>query len=92
MQAKARKSKMSLSKYCRTCALEKEIIVIEGLGKLIPELNKIGSNINQIAYMLNSYSVQDYNFLAIKLEIESLVEEVYYVLRKEENNGDFETD
>ncbi|MFI3254978.1 MAG: hypothetical protein R3Y63_11695 [Eubacteriales bacterium] len=46
LKAKARTSQMSQSKYCRTCALDKEIIVIEGLGKLIPELNKIGSNIN----------------------------------------------
>lgn len=83
---------MSQSKYYRTCALNKEIIVIEGLEKLIPELNKIGSNINQISYMLNSYSIRNHDFFTIKVQVENLVEEVYQILRKEENDGDSETD
>ena len=50
---KARRAKISVSDFCRKAALEKEVRFIEGLDKLIYDLNKIGVNINQIARAAN---------------------------------------
>ena len=50
---KARRAKLSVSDFCRKAVLKKEIKHIEGLTEHLYELNKIGSNINQIAIAAN---------------------------------------
>lgn len=47
--SKARRAKISVSDFCRKAVLEKLIIHIDGLPDYLYELNKIGTNINQIA-------------------------------------------
>jgi len=56
---KAAKSKLDRSKYIRKVALEQPIINIDMsyLNDLIFEINKIGTNINQIAKHTNGYNV-----------------------------------
>ena len=44
---KAERAKISVSTYVRKAALEKEIIVIDGLREMMPELHAIGNNLNQ---------------------------------------------
>ena len=51
--AKARRAKISVSDFCRKAVLEKEVRYIEGLSSIVYELNKIGTNINQIAVAAN---------------------------------------
>jgi hypothetical protein len=51
--AKARRARVSVSDFCRKAALEKKVIYIEGLPALVYELNKIGTNMNQIAAAAN---------------------------------------
>ena len=47
--SKARRAKISVSDFCRKAVTEADVKYIEGLPKLIYELNKIGTNLNQIA-------------------------------------------
>ena len=51
---KIKKSKMTKSDYLRTLALGKEIVIIEDFKEFFIELKKQGTNINQIARVLNS--------------------------------------
>jgi hypothetical protein len=51
--SKARRAKISVSDFCRKAVLEKQVRYIEGLPELVFELNKIGTNINQIAASAN---------------------------------------
>ena len=51
---KINKSKMNKSDYLRTVALGKEIVVIEDFKEFFIEIKKQGTNINQIARILNS--------------------------------------
>jgi len=44
---KAKRAKISVSAYVRKTALEKEIIIIDGLREMMPELHAIGNNLNQ---------------------------------------------
>ncbi|MEX0093225.1 plasmid mobilization relaxosome protein MobC, partial [Clostridium butyricum] len=40
--------------YLTKCALDKEIIVVEDLQKIFIELKRQGTNLNQIAKLINS--------------------------------------
>jgi hypothetical protein len=51
---KIKKSKLKKSDFLRKTVLEKEIIVIEDFKEFFIELKKQGTNINQIARILNS--------------------------------------
>lgn len=44
---KAKRAKISVSAYVRKAALDKEILVIDGLRELLPQLGAIGNNLNQ---------------------------------------------
>ena len=50
---------MSVSEYLRACALDKQIVVIEGADKVADELRRIGVNVNQIAHAVNSGFIYD---------------------------------
>lgn len=49
---------VTLSRYVRNSCLEKEIILIDDLKEFAKELNKIGTNLNQIARLCNEGFVQ----------------------------------
>ncbi len=51
---KIEKSKLKKSDFLRKTVLEKEIVIIEDFKEFFIELKKHGTNINQIARVLNS--------------------------------------
>ena len=53
LQSRVRKTKMKLSEFCRKAVFDKKIIHVEGLTECLYELNKIGTNVNQIAVAAN---------------------------------------
>lgn len=50
---KVKRSKLNQSEYLLKCALDKEIIVIDGLHEMTIELKRIGNNLNQITRAVN---------------------------------------
>jgi hypothetical protein len=64
--SKARRAKISLSDFCRKAVMEKEVKYIEGLDGIVYELNKIGTNINQIAVAANQGRDVSLTMAAIK--------------------------
>ncbi len=50
---KAYQSRLTLNEYVKKSALDKDIIVVDGLKDLLVEIKKIGVNVNQIARKLN---------------------------------------
>jgi len=54
IETKAYSSYRLVSMYLRDCALDKEIIVIDGVKELTIELRRIGNNLNQITKAVNS--------------------------------------
>lgn len=54
-------SDLSISEYLRRCALDKPIIVMEGVDQIAYELRAIGNNLNQITRAVNSGYVQAVN-------------------------------
>ena len=54
-------SDLSISEYLRRCALEKQIVAVNGLDDVARELRAIGNNLNQITRAVNSGYVQAVN-------------------------------
>ena len=54
IEEKALSSYRTPSMYLRDCALDKKIIVIEGIDELSVELRRIGNNLNQLTRAVNS--------------------------------------
>lgn len=51
IRAKAKRSKRSVTDYLTACALNKKIVVIDGVDKLLPELKAQGRNLNQLTML-----------------------------------------
>ena len=51
-------SDLSISEYLRRCALDKQIVAVNGLDDVARELRAIGNNLNQITRAVNSGYVQ----------------------------------
>ncbi|MDR0829671.1 MAG: MobC family plasmid mobilization relaxosome protein [Prevotellaceae bacterium] len=54
LKANARIARMSMSQYVMHLVENRPIVVVNSLPKFIAELNKIGTNINQIAHQANT--------------------------------------
>lgn len=63
---KAEKAKANLSVYVRSASMNKEIVVIDGLREMIPELNSIGNNLNQTTVLLRMGNIKNSSFDVIK--------------------------
>ena len=54
IEEKAFSSYRTPSMYLRDCALDKKIIVVNGIDELTSELRKIGNNLNQLTRAVNA--------------------------------------
>lgn len=66
IQRKADKAKLNMTAYITMSALQKQIIVIDGLEKIIGELKSIGRNINQLTTLCNMGKIQSVGLAEIK--------------------------
>lgn len=55
---KSEEAEMTLSEYLIEQGLERDIIIIEDVKKLVYELRKIGNNINQLTHLANSGTIK----------------------------------
>ena len=55
---KVESSDLSISEYLRRCALDKQIVAVNGLDDVARELRAIGNNLNQITRAVNSGYIQ----------------------------------
>ena len=53
LQQKILESGKNQQEYILSCVLEKQIVNMDGIKELIPELKRIGNNLNQIAKRCN---------------------------------------
>ena len=69
IEEKAYSSYRTPSMYLRDCALDKKIIVINGVDELAVELRKIGNNLNQLTRAVNSGYVREIDLQSTKEEV-----------------------
>lgn len=51
IKRKANKAKMSVTDYITKSALDKKIIIIDGLSEIVSRLKKIGNSLNQLTML-----------------------------------------
>lgn len=79
IKQKVEKSKLNQSDYIRKVALQKDIIVIEGLNELTIELKRIGNNLNQLTRLSHEGKVNCSRELQ---DINGEMKEVWQLLRQ----------
>ena len=63
LQEKISESGKNQQEYILSCVLEKQIVNTDGIKELIPELKRVGNNLNQIAHALNGGRYYQYNLI-----------------------------
>ena len=76
---KIEKSKLNQNEYLLKSALDKEIVIIEGLPEMTLELKKIGNNLNQLTKSVHQGKVNCKDELS---EINEEMKEVWQLLRQ----------
>jgi uncharacterized protein (DUF1778 family) len=76
IQRKAQEARMSISSYVMFLAESRPIFVIDALPKFILELNRVGTNINQIAKVANEQKYANPEFSKMLRENMRVVEDI----------------
>ena len=63
LQERVQESGKSQQEYILSCVLNKPITNTDGIKELIPELKRVGNNLNQIAHALNGGRYYQYNLI-----------------------------
>ena len=72
IEEKAFSSYRTPSMYLRDCALDKKIVVINGVDEFASELRKIGNNLNQLTKAVNSGYCYEVDLRETKEEVARL--------------------
>lgn len=62
----AQKADMDMTGYITTSALNKQIVVVDGLDRMIAELKGIGRNLNQLTTLCNMGKIQCLDLADVK--------------------------
>ena len=72
IKSQIEKSKLNTSEYLLRTAMDKDIIVVDGLEEIIMQLRKIGNNINQLTKLCNQGRITNINLEDVKKEVKSI--------------------
>lgn len=79
---KAQRYKLSLSDFVLGSALDKKIVVVDGLGEVAKQQKTIGRNLNQIATLANMDRLTAVNFQPLLDEHRKVTELIGQLLRE----------
>jgi len=74
---KAEQAKMTLTDFITTAALDKPVVVIDGLDKVSAELKGIGRNLNQLTTLCNMGKIQCLDLSEIKKDFGAVFDSLY---------------
>lgn len=83
IKSKIEKSKLNTSEYLLRTAIDKDIIVIDGLEKIIMQLRKIGNNLNQLTKLCNQGRLTNINLEDVKKEMKSIWQLLSLLIQKQ---------
>jgi len=73
---RAEKAKLSMSAFILSVALNKEIIIIEGLDESLVELKAIGRNLNQLTTLCNMGKIEALELADLKQQFGDVLESI----------------
>lgn len=83
IKSKIEKSKLNTSEYLLRTAMDKDIIVVNGLKEIIIQLRKIGNNINQLTKLCNQGRLTNINLKDVKKEMKSIWQLLNLLIQKQ---------
>ena len=83
IKSKIEKSKLNTSEYLLRTAMDKDIIVIDGLEEIIMQLRKIGNNINQLTKLCNQGRLTNINLEDVKKKMKSIWQLLNLLIQKQ---------
>ena len=83
IKSKIENSKLNTSEYLLRTAIDKDIIVIDGLEEIIMQLRKIGNNINQLTKLCNQGKITNINLEVVKKEMKSIWQLLNLLIQKQ---------
>ena len=83
IKSKIEKSKLNTSEYLLRTAMNKEIIVIDGLDEIIKQLRRIGNNMNQLTKLCNQGRIKNINLEDVKKEMKSIWQLLNLLIQKQ---------
>lgn len=83
IKSKIEKSKLNTSEYLLRSAMDKDIIVIDGLEEIIMQLRKIGNNLNQLTKLCNQGILTNINLENVKKEMKSIWQLLNLLIQKQ---------
>ena len=72
IERKAKKAKMNMSQYVSLQALERDIVIYEGLKEHTHQLSKLGTNLNQVLILTHQGKLNTIDIQPIKKEIHEI--------------------
>jgi hypothetical protein len=72
IERKAKKAKMNMSQYVSLQALERDIVIYEGLKEHTHQLSKLGTNLNQALILAHQGKLSTIDIQPIKREIHEI--------------------
>ena len=82
IRAKAEKANLTVSAYILSSALDKPIVVIDGLPDAVKELRRIGSNVNQLTTLVNMDKIRCVELGSVKEELTRIWQSLNSLTRK----------
>jgi len=76
IQTRAEKAKLSMSAFILSNALNKEIIIVEGLTEYLKELKSIGRNLNQLTTLCNMGKIKTLELNELKRQFGMIVDSI----------------
>lgn len=87
IRQRAKKAKLTVTDYITKCALDKKIIVIEGVDELSKGLKHIGNNLNQLTMLCNLGKLQTANLSSTKAKLGEIHDSLKAIFEEVNSHG-----
>jgi hypothetical protein len=71
------RASMDMTGYFTASALDKQIVVVEGLDKVLSELKAIGRNLNQLTTLCNMGKIQSLDLEKVRQDFGNIFDTLY---------------
>ena len=79
---KAARARLTRTEYLITCALGKEITLIEDLKPILADLRRIGNNLNQLTRLANMAKIQGVNLGECRAALEQTYTAIHTLAKR----------
>ena len=79
---KAAKARLTRTEYLITCALGKEITLIEDLKPILADLRRVGNNLNQLTRLANMGQIQGVNLDECRAALEQTYTAIHTLAKR----------